>query len=52
MSRKVPRYKGTFYLLLYYSYKRIQYIEEKIIESPKFRQTLRFYKLILNVLNN
>ena len=51
-SRKVPRYKGTFYLLLYYSYKRIQYIEEKIIESPKFRQTLRFYKLILNVLNN
>ena len=51
-SRKVPRYKGTFIYLLYYSYKRIQYIEEKIIESPKFRQTLRFYKLILNVLNN
>ena len=49
--RKVPRYKGTF-LLLYSSYKRIQYKEEKIIESPKFRQTLRFYKFILNVLSN
>ena len=44
--------KALFIYLLYYSYKRIQYIEEKIIESPKFRQTLRFYKLILNVLNN
>ena len=51
-SRKVPRYKGTFYLLLYSSYKRIQYREEKIIESPKFRQTLRFYKFILNILSN
>ena len=26
--------------------------KKKIIESPKFRQTLRFYKFILNILSN
>ena len=26
--------------------------KKKIIESPKFRQTLRFYKFILNLLSN
>ncbi len=45
--------KALFLFICYTSsYKRIQYREEKIIESPKFRQTLRFYKFILNILSN
>lgn len=52
-SRKVPRYKGTFLFICYTLAINVYNIEKKkIIESPKFRQTLRFYKFILNILSN
>ena len=52
-SRKVPRYKGTFLFICYTLAINVYNIKKKkIIESPKFRQTLRFYKFILNVLSN